>query len=590
MMSPNIVNFFIILMASVAYYNYPSIDPNLRAINVPTPELSQQYDFIIVGAGSAGCVLANRLTEIANWTVLLLEVGGEETIISDTPLLAGTLWNSPLNWNYTTTRQPRACLVTDGLCPWPRGRVIGGSSTLNFMVYVRGNRRDYDGWAALGNPGWSYEEVLPYFRLSEDNRNPIYEMDTTYHSTGGYQTVTDLSYQTPLVSGYLAAGEEIGFEVRDINAEYQTGFMPVQGTFRNGSRCSTGKAFLRPVRNRTNLHVAEGSFVTKINLINNKAVGVTFMRNNQEINVTARKEVIISAGSINSPQLLMLSGIGPADELNRFGIPVIQNLSVGYNLQDHVGAPLFYKTNPPVAITAPSYENIDAVFEYSQPNATGPLTSPAGIETIAFLNSTYTNSSIDYPDIEIHFTSYVNYLDNNNSIWFGVGLIIHPQSRGRITLQSPDPYQHPLIDPKYFNEPQDLQILMQSLKYVSSVANSTAMQKYNSVIQDQLFTLCNNYTTYSDEFYTCVIEHYTTTIFHPVGTCKMGPSTDTEAVVNSNLQVYGIENLRVIDASIMPFVTGGNTNAPIIMIAERGADIIKAYYNQPTQIPQINYA
>ncbi|XP_014290348.1 glucose dehydrogenase [FAD, quinone] isoform X1 [Halyomorpha halys] len=586
MQPPNIVNFFIILMASVAYYNYPSIDPNLRAINVPTPELSQQYDFIIVGAGSAGCVLANRLTEISNWTVLLLEVGGEETIISDTPLMAVTLWNSSLNWNYTTTRQARACLVTDGICPWPRGRVIGGSSTLNFMAYVRGNRRDYDGWAALGNPGWSYEEVLPYFLLSEDNRNPLYAMDTIYHSTGGYQTVSDLSYQTSLVSGYLAAGEEIGFQIRDINAEYQTGFMPVQGTLRNGSRCSTGKAFLRPVRNRTNLYVAEGSFVTKINFMNNKAVGVTFVRNNQQINVTAKKEVIISAGSINSAQLLMLSGVGPANELNRFGIPVIKNLSVGYNLQDHVGAPLFYKTNPSVAITASSYENIEAILEYSQPNATGPLTSPVGIETIAFLNSTLANSSIDYPDIEIHFTSYVSYLENNDSIWFGVGLVIHPQSSGRITLQSTDPYQHPLIDPNYFSEPQDLQTLMESLKYVSLIANSTAMQKYNSVFQDQFFTLCNNYTTYSDEFYNCVIKTYTTTIFHPVGTCKMGPSTDTEAVVNPNLQVHGIENLRVIDASIMPFVTGGNTNAPVIMIAEHGADIIKAYYNQPTQIPQ----
>ena len=454
------------------------------------------------------------------------------------------------------------------------------------MVYARGNRRDYDGWADLGNLGWSYQEVLPYFLLSEDNRNEEYAIDTKYHSTGGYQTVSNVNYETPLLNAFLSGGKELGFQVRDLNAKYQTGFMPLQGTLRNGSRCSTGKAFLRPVRNRTNLHVAEASFVTKINFNNKKVKGVTFIRNNQEINVTVRKEVIISAGSINSAQLLMLSGIGPAEDLQTFGIPLIHNLSVGYNLQDHCGASLYYKTNPPIAIYASSYENIEAIVEYSQPNGTGPLTVPIGIEAIAFLNSTYSNPSLDYPDVEIHFSSYYPNVENNISIWTALGLLIHPRSTGRITLQSSSPYVYPLINPNYFNDPQDLQTVIQSLKYISSVANSTVMKGFNSTLQRELISLCNNHQVYSNEYYTCIAQTYTTTIFHPIGTCKMGPSTDTEAVVDSHLRVHGVENLRVIDASIMPFVTGGNTNAPTIMIAEYGADMIKAYYNQPTRIPQ----
>lgn len=306
-------------------------------INFLNFQLHRHYDFIVVGAGSAGAVIAARLSEIGNWSVLLLEAGGDETEISDVPALAGFLQLSEMDWKYQT--KPHAhrayCQAMIGdRCNWPRGKVLGGSSVLNAMVYVRGNKRDYDEWEAQGNLGWSYKDVLPYFTKSEDNRNP-YLVKTGYHGSGGYLTVQESPWRTPLSLAFVKAGEELGYEHRDCNGAEQSGFMLVQTTMRRGSRCSTSKAFLRPVRLRENLHIAKFAHATRV-LIDSKTkrtYGVEFVRENKRQIVFAKKEVILSAGAINSPQLLMLSGIGPAAHLAEFKIPVISDLPVGDNLQ-----------------------------------------------------------------------------------------------------------------------------------------------------------------------------------------------------------------------------------------------------------------
>ncbi|KAH0817401.1 hypothetical protein GEV33_005390 [Tenebrio molitor] len=328
-----------IFAAGLAFMRYVSVDPETHPANVR--HVRPEYDFVVVGGGSAGAVVASRLSEISNWTVLLLEAGGDENEISDIPAMSGYTQMSQFDWMYQTSPpgDSQYCLAMIGdRCNWPRGKVLGGSSVLNAMIYVRGNKHDYDQWESLGNPGWSYNDVLPYFMKSEDNRNP-YLAKTNYHNKGGYLTVQESPWRTPLSIAFLQAGKELGYEIRDCNGEKQTGFMLSQGTIRRGSRCSTAKAFLRPVRTRPNLHIAMYSQTTKV-MIDPKtktAYGVKFVRNNRPQTVRARREVILSAGAIGTPHLLMLSGVGEKSHLESFKIPVMSDLKVGYNLQDHIG-------------------------------------------------------------------------------------------------------------------------------------------------------------------------------------------------------------------------------------------------------------
>lgn len=308
-----------LLLAGLTYYKYDTLDPESKPIN--RQQLYPEYDFVVVGGGSAGAVVANRLTEIPQWQVLLLEAGPDENEISDVPSLSAYLQLSKLDWQYKTEPTGRACLgMKHGRCNWPRGKVLGGSSVLNYMIYVRGNRHDYDHWESLGNTGWGYDDVLRYFIKSEDNRNP-YLSRTKYHGRGGYLTVQESPWRTPLVVAFVQAGTEIGYQNRDINGAEQTGFMIAQGTIRRGSRCSTAKAFIRPVRLRKNLHVALNSHVIKllVNPFTMRAYGVEFVRNGKRQIVMARKEVILSAGALNTPQILMLSGIGPKEHLQKLG-------------------------------------------------------------------------------------------------------------------------------------------------------------------------------------------------------------------------------------------------------------------------------
>ena len=594
--------FFPFLIAAIGYYHTASTDPERHPIN--QKNLLKEYDFIIVGAGSAGAVLANRLTEEKNWNVLLIEAGGQETQISDVPALAAYLQLGKMDWKYKTEPQPgRACLGhTNARCNWPRGKVMGGSSTLNYMIYVRGNRLDYDGWEQLGNPGWGYEDVLHYFTKSEDNRNP-YLAATRYHRSGGYLTVQEAPWRTPLATAYVEAGLEMGYQNRDVNGEFQTGFMIPQGTIRRGSRCSTSKAFLRPIRHRKNLHIAMGAFVTKLLMEpNTKSVyGVRFKRNNQMFEIHAKKEVIMSAGALNTPQIMMLSGIGPRYHLDQLGIPVVRDLPVGDHLMDHYGTgAITFLVDKPVTLVQTRYENIPSVLKYSM-FGTGPLTVLGGVEALGFIPTKFANQSLDYPDIEFHIVSGSAGSDGGRQIrkvhgigdnmwrmfkplaykdtWNIIPMLLRPKSRGSVRLRSRNPFQKPILNAGYFTHPEDIKVLVEGVKFALAMQETEALKRFGSRFFDDIpIPGCEHTELWTDEYWTCLCRQYTTTIYHYSGTAKMGTPTDPGSVVNHELKVYGVRGLRVIDASIFPTIPSGNTNAPVIMVAEKGADLIKQHW------------
>jgi choline dehydrogenase-like flavoprotein len=520
-----------------------------------------QFDTVIVGAGSAGCVLANRLSADPAHRVCLVEAGPRDRspLLHIPAGLLGTLPTRHANWAFQTEPQ-RGLGGRRGY--QPRGRVLGGSSASNAMIYMRGHPGDYDDWAALGNAGWSYHDVLPLFRQSEDQQRGA----DHYHGTGGELAVADLPSPVEASRAFVESAVRAGLaQNRDFNGARQDGTGLYQVTQRRGRRCSASVAFLRPVLRRPNLTVLTGRHATRIIFEGVRASGVEVAGSGNAAPIAASREVILSAGVFGSPQLLLLSGIGPRDELDRHGIALrYESPGVGANLVDHVDLALVYRSsdNRLMGITAgTALRAIPGYFSW-QFRGTGLLTTNFA-EAGAFLRTRF---EIERPDIQLHF---VNGLldDHARRLHHGYGISCHvavlrPKSRGTLRLRSADPRDPPLIDPNYLGEEADLATLLEGVKRAREIMEGAALAPHRGA---ELFAEEGN----SDDALIARIRRRADTIYHPVGTCRMG--VDAMAVVDSTLRVRGVEGLSVVDASIMPTLVGGNTNAPTIMIAEKAA-------------------
>lgn len=518
------------------------------------------YDYIIVGAGSAGCVLANRLTEDAKTTVLLLEAGAADKRREiHIPIAFSKLLKTECDWAYYTEKQP---YLNQRQFYWPRGKVLGGCSSINAMIYMRGNPSNYDHWQDLGNEGWSFSQVLHYFKKAENQERGASE----YHGKSGPLNVANLRCINPISQAFVSAGVEAGLaRNHDFNGRQQDGVGFFQVTQKKGQRHSTAAAYLKPILHRPNLTIQTHTQVTNLLFEGTRIVGLAYLQNGETHQIQVGKEVILSGGAINSPQLLMLSGIGAAEHLNALGIPLVVDLpGVGQNLQDHLAVPILYKCKQPVSLeNAKTTTNLLKYLLFKQ----GPLTSSVA-EAGAFVK---TQDSLSIPDIQLHFAPayFINHgFTKPEGHGFTVGpMLLYPNSKGRITLRSSSPLEPPIIQPNYLASEADLQGLTEGLKLARKIVQMSA---FNTFRGEELFP---GIQVQQDEDIHTFIRNTAETLYHPVGTCKMG--NDAMSVVNSRLQVHGVQGLRVVDASIMPSIVGGNTNAPTIMIAEKAADLIK---------------
>lgn len=490
---------------------------------------------------------------------------------------------SDIDWGFQTEPEKYACLSSPGhKCYWPRGKVLGGTSVFNGMMYIRGNREDYDDWAAMGNPGWSFDDVLPYFKKSEDNLE-LEQVDNRYHARGGPLPVGKFPYHPPMSYAILKAGEELGYTVQDLNGANATGFMIAQMTAKNGVRMSSARAFLRPARQRPNLHVLVNATVSKV-LVHpqsRSAHGVEIIDHDGFTRkVLCKKEVIVSGGAVNSPQILMLSGIGPKDELQKVGIRPIVNLpGVGKNLHNHVT----YFTNFHINDSDTAPLNWATAMEYLL--FRDGLMSGTGLSaTTAKIASKYAENP-NSPDIQFYFAGYnancaktgqVGELLSNESRSIQMfPAVLHPKSRGYITLASKDPLEHPKIVANYLEEEHDIKTLVEGIKFAIRLSETPSLRAYGMFVDTTPVPGCERLKFGTDDYWECAIRQNTGPENHQAGSCKMGPLHDPDAVVDHELRVHGVRGLRVIDASIMPKVTSGNTHGPVVMIAEKGSHLIK---------------
>ncbi len=531
---------------------------------------TQEFDYVVIGGGAGGCVVASRLSEDPEVSVCLLEAGGpDKSAFIQAPL--GFAATAPLgiySWGFNTVPQPG---LNGRRGFQPRGKVLGGSSSVNAMVYTRGNRLDYDQWAELDNPGWSYQDVLPLFKRSENNE--CFGADD-YRGTGGPLNVSYLRSPSPINKAFLdACADQDISQTKDYNGASQFGCSPAQVTQKNGERCSAAKAYITPHLARPNLTVITHAHTQRILLEGKSAVGAEFFKDGQTQQVKARKEVLLSGGAYGSPQLLMLSGIGPAAHLQQNGIEVVHELpGVGQNLHDHVTAVLIYRTQRKESTFGISWSGMvkifRSIFEWRNERK-GIITSNVA-ESQGFIFADKTEKS---PDIQLALcTGIVDDHTRKNHMGHGYTLhvtLMRPKSRGSVTLQSASANDAPLIDPQFLSDPRDVATLIKGTQIGYDIMQSEAFAPYRG---NMLYPLERNNPVQIEQF----LRDHADTEYHPCSTCKMGPESDPMAVVDATLKVYGIDKLRVVDASIMPQLVTGNTNAPTIMIAEKAADMIRA--------------
>lgn len=530
---------------------------------------AQDYDYIIVGAGSAGCVLANRLTEDYDVSVLLIEAGKRDLslYIHMPATFAWPLMSKTFNWWYETEPEP---YVDDRVMYQPRGKVWGGSSSVNGMCYIRGHGKDYDRWAEeTGDPTWSYAQCLPYFRACE---NFPEAGDTDYHGVGGPTEVTRGAHWTPLYDAFIRAGVEAGYpETDDLNGRRQEGFGPMDRSVGGGRRSSTATAYLRPARRRPNLTLVDRALTRRVVFENGRAVGVEFRKGGIVQTARATREVIVAGGAFNSPQLLMLSGVGNPEHLREHGIGVVADLKgVGENLQDHPEIYVQYKcktTDTLYGVMKPWRQipiGLDWLLRGKGPGATNHF------EAGGFIRS---EPGVEHPNLQFHFLPVAASYDgsgmqNVHGYQAHIGPM-RPESRGWVRLKSADPFDHPRIRFNYFSTERDRREFRDGIKLTREILNQPAMAPYNGG------ELAPGPEVRTDDEIDAYARRMVESAYHPSCTCAMGPASDPMAVVDSQGRVHGVEGLRVVDASIMPSIVSGNLNMPTIMLAEKLADVIR---------------
>lgn len=526
--------------------------------------MNEEFDYIVVGAGSAGCPVANRLSAKPENRVLLLEAGPKDrNIWIHIPIGYAKTMTSPLSWGYNT--EPDEGIAGRSLL-WPRGKVLGGSSSINGLVYIRGQKQDYDYWRQLGNEGWGYEDILPFFKKAESQERG----GDAFHGSDGPLQVSDIHDQREICDAFTEAAVETGIPRNaDFNGAEQEGVGAYQTTSANGRRCSSAVGYLKPIRNRSNLRVETDAMVTKILFDGVKAVGIAYRQHGVDKQVKVKGEIILAGGAINSPQLLQLSGVGPASHLQKMGVDVVlDSPGVGADLQDHYQARMVLELNKAISVN----DEINNLVRRAWTGLRyllfrqGPMTFSAG--HVGAFTKVLPESAT--PDAQIHFIPFsATKIGGDLHPFSGVTASVcqlRPESRGEVMIASADPLQHPKIVPNYLSTDYDRRIMVEGLKMVRGITKSPSFAKYVIKERDP------GDDCVSDDDLLTYAREKGNTIFHPTSTCRMG--SDTRAVVDARLRVRGIQGLRVADCSIMPSVVSGNTNAPAIMIGEKCAQMI----------------